>query len=86
MANNNVPPTPSTSLPYFVPRIVMIATYNQSTQTPITSTSNNVMQTDTSTFNTSATQQYLSKVIKQLRPIYHIIPKLFKQTLELMKI
>ena len=56
MANNNVPPTPSTSLPYFVPRIVMIATYTQSTQTPITSTSNNFMQTDTSTFNTSTTQ------------------------------
>ena len=56
MANNNVPPTPSTSLPYFVPRIVMMATYSQSTQTPITSTVNNFKQTDTSTFNTSATQ------------------------------
>ena len=56
MANNNVPPTPPTSSPHFVPRIVMIATYTQSTQTPITSTSNNFMQTDTSTFNTSATQ------------------------------
>ena len=56
MANNNIPPTPSTSSPYFVPRIVMIATYTQCTQTPITSTSNNFMQTDTSTFNTSATQ------------------------------
>ena len=56
MANSNSLPTPSTSSPYFVPRIVMIATYTQSTQTPITSTSNNFMQTDTSTFNTSATQ------------------------------
>ena len=56
MANNNVPPTPSTSSPYFVPRIVMMATYTQSTQTPITSTTNNFMQTDMSTFNTSATQ------------------------------
>ena len=56
MANNNVPPTPSTSSPYFVPRIVMMATYTQSTQTPIPSTVNNFMQTDTSTFNTSATQ------------------------------
>ena len=56
MANNNLPPTPSTSSPYFVPRIVMMATYTQSTQTPITSTVNNFMQTDTSTFNTSATQ------------------------------
>ena len=52
----NIPPTPSTSLPYFVPRIVMMATYSQSTQTPITSTVNNFMQTDTSTFTTSATQ------------------------------
>ena len=56
MANNNVPPTSSTSLPYFVPRIVMMASYTQSTQTPITSTTNNFMQTDTSTFNTSTTQ------------------------------
>ena len=56
MANNNVPPTPSTSLPYFIPRIVMIGTYTQSTQTPITSITNHFMQTDTSTFNTSATQ------------------------------
>ena len=56
MANNNIPPTSSTSLPYFVPRIVMMATYTQSTQTPITSTTNNSMQTDTSTFNTSSTQ------------------------------
>ena len=56
MANNNLPPTPSTSLPYFVPRIVMIATYSQNTQTATTSTVNNFMQTDTSTFNTSTTQ------------------------------
>ena len=56
MANNNVPPTPTTSLPYFVPRIVMMATYNQSTQTPILLATNNSMQTDRSTFNTSATQ------------------------------
>ena len=40
----------------FVPRIVMMATYTQSTQTPITSATNNSMQTDTSTFNNSATQ------------------------------
>ena len=56
MANNNVPPTSPTSLPYFVPRIVMMASYTQSTQTPITSANNNSIQTDTSTFNTSATQ------------------------------
>ena len=34
----------------------MIATYTQSTQTPITSTINNFMQTDMTTLNTSATQ------------------------------
>ena len=56
MVNNNLPPTSSTLLPYFVPRIVMMATYTQSTQTPITSATNNSMQTDTPTFNTSATQ------------------------------
>ena len=55
MANNNLSPTPTTSLPYFVPRIVMIATYDQSMQTRITSTINNYMQTDTFTLNTSAT-------------------------------
>ena len=56
MANNNVSPTSTTSSPYFVPRIVMMATYTQSTQTPIISATNNSMQTDRSTFNTSATQ------------------------------
>ena len=56
MANNNVPPTSTTSLPCFVPRIVMMATYTQNTQTPITLATNNSMKTDRLTFNTSATQ------------------------------
>ena len=56
MANNDLLATPTTSAPYFVPRIVMIATYDQSTQTRITSTINSYMQTDTFTLNTSATQ------------------------------
>ena len=56
MANNNLSPTPTTSAPYFVPRIVMIATYDQNTQTRITSPINRYMQTDTFTLNTSATQ------------------------------
>ena len=56
MANNNVSSTSPTSLPYFVSRIVMMATYTQSTQTPINSATNNSMQTDRSTFTTSATQ------------------------------
>ena len=56
MANNNVQPTSTTLLPYFVPRIVMMATYTQSTQTPVILATNNSMQTDRSTFNTSASQ------------------------------
>ena len=56
MANNNLSATSTTSAPFFVPRIVMIATYDQSTQTRITSTINNFMQTDTHTHITSATQ------------------------------
>ena len=56
MANNDLSATSTTSVPYFVPRIVMIATYDQSTQTRITSTINNFMQTDTHTLITSATQ------------------------------
>ena len=56
MANNNLSATSTTSAPFFVPRIVMIATYDQSTQTRITSTINNFMQTDTPTLITSATQ------------------------------
>ena len=56
MANNDLLATPTTSAPYFVPRIVIIATYDQSTQTRITSTMNRYIQTDTFTLNTSATQ------------------------------
>ena len=56
MANNNLSATSTTSTPVFVPRIAMIATYDQSTQTRITSTINNFIQTDTPTVITSATQ------------------------------
>ena len=87
MANNNLPPTPSTSLPYFVPRIVMVATYSQNTQTATTSTVNNFMQTDMSTYNTSATQtRPFPRIVNQLKLFHNKILKLFKQTLDLMKI
>ena len=56
MANNNLSATPPTSAPVFVPRIVMIATYDQSTQTKITQTINSYIQTVTPTLSTSATQ------------------------------
>ena len=53
MANNNISPS---STPSFVPRIVVVATYTQCTQTPIISATNNSIQTDRSTLNTTATQ------------------------------
>ena len=70
MANNNLSATSTTSAPFFVPRIVMIATYDQSTQTRITSTINNFMQTDTPTLITSATQTrpFQSNQITQTYP------------------
>ena len=86
MANNNLSATSTTSAPFFVPRIVMICYYDQSTQTRITQTINNYIQTDTPTLITSATQTDLSKVIKQLRLIHNKILKLFKQTFDLMEI
>ena len=70
MANNNLSATSTTSAPFFVPRIVMIATYDQSTQTRITSTINNFMQTITPTLVTSATQTrpFQSNQITQTYP------------------
>ena len=56
MANNNLSATSPTSALVFVPRIVMIATYDQSTQTRITQTINSYIQTVTPTLSTSATQ------------------------------
>ena len=56
MANNNISPTSTTPIPSFVPRIVMMATYTQCTQTPIISATNNFVQTDRSTLNTTSTQ------------------------------
>ena len=56
MTNNNVSPTSTTSIPSFVPRIVMMATYTQCTQTPIISATNNSIQTDRSPLSTTATR------------------------------
>ena len=87
MANNDLSATSTTSAPYFVPRIVMIATYDQSTQTRITSTINNFMQTEMHIhLILPQLKQGLFKVIKQLRPIHNKTLKLFKQTLDLMEI
>ena len=70
MANTNLSATSTTSAPFFVPRIVMIATYDQSRQTRITSTINNFMQTDTPILITSATQTrpFQSNEITQTYP------------------
>ena len=56
MANNNVSPTSTTSSPSFVPRIVMMATYTQYTQTPISLATSTSIQTDRQTLNTTSTQ------------------------------
>ena len=56
MANNNVSPTSATSMPSFVPRIVMMATYTQYTQTPIILATSTSIQTDRQTLNTTSTQ------------------------------
>ena len=56
MANSNVSPTSTTSTLSFVPRIVMMATYTQYTQMPITFTSFSFIQTDRQTLNTTSTQ------------------------------
>ena len=53
MANNNIS---TTSMPSFVPRIVMMATYMQYTQTPINIATSASIQTDRQTLNTISTQ------------------------------
>ena len=84
MANNNVPPTPTTSLPYFVPRIVMMATYTQGTQTPILlATITPCRLTGQHSIHLQL-KQNLSKLINQLKLLHNKILKQFKQTLDLM--
>ena len=56
MANNNVSNSSTPSMPTFVPRIVMIATYTQHTQTPIIISTSSSVQTDTQTLNNTSTQ------------------------------
>ena len=76
MANNNVSITLTHSVPTFVPRVIMIATYTWQTQTPsITSTSSTV-QTDTQTLHNNSTQ---TKLLEQSKLLHHKVPELFKQ-------
>ena len=56
MANNNVSPTSTTSTPSFVPRIVMMATYTQYTQIPLTLATSTSIQTDRQMLKTTSTQ------------------------------
>ena len=47
MADNNVSTTSTPSVPTFVPRVIMIATYTQLTQTPVITSTSSTVQTDT---------------------------------------
>ena len=56
MASNNVSNSSTPSMPTFVPRIVMIATYTQYTQRPIIISTSSSIQTDMQTLNNTSTQ------------------------------
>ena len=56
MASNNVSTTSTPSVPTFVPRIMMIATYTQQTQMPIIISTSSTVQTDTQTLHNNSTQ------------------------------
>ena len=56
MANSNISAPSTTSVPTFVPRIVMIATYTQQTQMPIIISTSSTVQTDTQTLHNISTQ------------------------------
>ena len=56
MANNNVSTTSTPSVSTFVPRITMIATYTQETQTPVITSTCSTVQTDTQTLHNNSTQ------------------------------
>ena len=56
MANNNISGSSTPSLPTFVPRIVMLATYTQQTQMPIIISTSSLVQADTQTLNNTSTQ------------------------------
>ena len=56
MANNNVSGSSTTSMPTFIPRIVMMVTYTQYTQRPIIQSTPSSIQTDRQTLNNTSTQ------------------------------
>ena len=56
MANNNISNSSTPSVPTFVPRILMIATYTQQTQMPIIISTSSTIQTDTQTLHNISTQ------------------------------
>ena len=56
MANNNIP-----SIPTFVPRIIMVATNSQQTQTPHTTSTSFSVQTDRQVLQSNATQTQTSQ-------------------------
>ena len=56
MASNTIPTTSTPSMPTFIPKIVMIATYTQQTQMPIIISTSSTVQTDTQTLHHNSTQ------------------------------
>ena len=86
MANNNISPTSTTSIPSFVPRIVMMATYTQCIQTPIILVTNNSIQINRSTLNTTSTQTKSFQTARVTQTSPQQILKQFKQTMDLMKL
>ena len=56
MANNNISSPSTTLVPTFVPRIVMMTTYTQYTQTPIILSTPSSIQMDRQTLNNTSTQ------------------------------
>ena len=74
MANNNVSTTSTPSVSTFVPRITMIATYTQETQTPVITSTCSTVQTDTQTLHNNSTQTKLSKLLEQHKLLHHKVP------------
>ena len=75
MANNHVPNSSPILVPTFVARIVMIATYTQQTQMPITISTSSSIQTDTQTLNNISTQ---TKMFKTNQATQTFSPQTFK--------
>ena len=68
MANNNVSNSSTPSMPTFVPRIVMIATYTEHTQMPIIISTSSSVQTDMQILNNTQTKTFQTTRATQTSP------------------